>query len=90
MAKGKPTFEDALQQIEKIVEAIEGGKVGIEESIRQFDEGMKLIDHCRAILSDAEMKIQKLQAGAGRTLEAAPMASPAEDPESDDETTLSF
>jgi len=77
--KDKPSFEEALQRLEKIVEAIESGKVGLEESIRQFDEGMRLIQHCRAVLADAELKIQKLQTNAQGELEAVPLNdSPAE------------
>jgi len=72
VAKGKPSFEEALQRLERIVEAIEGGKVGLEDSIKQFDEGMQLIQHCRSILSDAEMKIQKLQTGPQGELQVTP------------------
>lgn len=72
MARNKPTFEEALQRLEKIVESIEGGKVGLEDSIKQFDEGMQLIQHCRTVLADAEMKIQKLQTGPQGELQIAP------------------
>jgi exodeoxyribonuclease VII small subunit len=58
----KFTFEQAITRLEKIVQAIEQGKVGLEDSIKQFEEGMALIGHCRSILGSAEMKIQQLQA----------------------------
>lgn len=64
MAKDKLTFEQAMARLEKIVEAIEQGKIGLEDSIERFSEGMDLIQHCRKILSEAEMKVQKLQADA--------------------------
>ena len=60
------TFEQAITRLEKIVQAIEQGKVGLEDSIKQFEEGMALIARCRSILGSAEMKIQQLQA-AGAT-----------------------
>jgi|CXWL01.1.fsa_nt_gi exodeoxyribonuclease VII small subunit len=56
------TFEQAITRLEKIVQAIEQGKVGLEDSIKQFEEGMALISRCRSILGSAEMKIQQLQA----------------------------
>lgn len=69
MAKRKQTFEEALEQLETIAERIEQGKIGLEESIAQYEEGMVLIKHCREILSKAEHKIQKLQERADGTLE---------------------
>lgn len=68
LAKEKLTFEQALGRLEKIVDAIEQGKVGLEESIERFSEGMDLIQHCRKILTEAEMKVQKLQADAAGQL----------------------
>lgn len=72
MATKKPSFEESLKRLEEIVESIEQGKVGLEESIRQFEEGMRLIELCRGVLADAELKIQKLQSGPTGALEAAP------------------
>ncbi len=68
VSKGKSTFEDALRRLERIVQAIETGEIGLEDSVRQFEEGMKLIQHCRGILADAELKIQALQSDTGGTL----------------------
>src|SRR6185369_14620918 len=57
------TFEEALGQLETIVTAIEQGKTGLQESIAQYEKGMKLIQYCRGVLTDAEAKIQQLQLG---------------------------
>jgi exodeoxyribonuclease VII small subunit len=65
LAQEKLSFEKAMARLEKIVESIEQGKIGLEESIKQFEEGMALIKRCRGVLADAELKIQQLQA-AGR------------------------
>lgn len=51
-----------MARLEQIVESIEQGKVGLEDSIKQFEEGMSLIRQCRNVLNEAEMKIQQLQA----------------------------
>lgn len=61
MAVKSLTFEEALANLEAIVKDVEEGKVGLEDSIRRYEEGMKLLKHCRTILSQAELKIQKLQ-----------------------------
>ncbi len=72
MAKKKLTFEEALKQLETIAEQIEQGKIGLEESITQYERGMTLVKQCRDILSKAEHKIEQLQQRADGTLEAAP------------------
>ena len=65
MAKQKRTFEEAMTTLEQIVTAIEEGDVPLEESIEKYADGIKLIKQCRAILDDAEKKIQLLAKGAG-------------------------
>ena len=56
----KLTFEQALAQLEKIVGDIEQAEVGLEESIDKYEEGMKIIKHCRAILEQAEKRIETI------------------------------
>lgn len=64
MSQDSLSFEQALSRLEKIVEAMEQGKIGLEESVKQFEEGMGLIGRCRKVLAEAELKIQHLQASA--------------------------
>ncbi|MHC4985214.1 MAG: exodeoxyribonuclease VII small subunit [Planctomycetota bacterium] len=64
----KLTFEQALMKLEGIVSAIEDGDVSLEQSIEEYAEGIKLIKQCRAILDDAEKKIQVLSKGVGGQL----------------------
>lgn len=73
MGKKKPTFEEALAQLESIAERIEQGKIGLEESITQYERGMALVKQCRDILSKAEHKIQQLQKRTDGSLETAPL-----------------
>jgi len=77
-AENPPTFEQALAQLEAIVSGIEQGKIGLQESIAQYEKGMKLIQHCRAVLSDAEAKIQQLQLSEGGKLTPVPMPAAGE------------
>lgn len=79
VAKEKLKFEQAMARLEKIVGGIEQGKIGLEESIERFAEGMELIKHCRGVLADAELKIQKLQSDADGRLKASDMEEPSDD-----------
>ena len=53
-------FETSLKKLEKIVSDLENGDLPLEESIKTFEEGVKLTKHCQNLLSTAELKIQKL------------------------------
>lgn len=68
MGKRKLTFEEALGQLEAIAEQIEQGKIGLEESITQYERGMALVKQCREILAKAEHRIQQLQERSDGTL----------------------
>ena len=59
--KGKePSFEEALKGLEAVVERLESGEPPLEESIRLFEEGMRLSDACRKRLDEADRKIELL------------------------------
>ena len=85
MAKKKETmtFEEALAKLEAIVEDIEEGRVGLEESIKKYEEGMALVKHCRSVLTAAEEKIQKLQLSAQGQLSTTPLDESTNSPNGD-------
>jgi exodeoxyribonuclease VII small subunit len=56
----KEKFEDYLRQVEETVKSLEGGKLGLEESIEKYETGIKALRQCYAILEQAEKKIQLL------------------------------
>ena len=59
--RGKaPTFEAAIEQLEQITNQIESGQIGLQKSLKQYEQGMKLISHCRTILDMAENRIAAL------------------------------
>ena len=58
-------FEDALGELEALIENLEGGEQSLEESLVQFERGMKLSKFCQQSLTDAEKKIQILMADKG-------------------------
>jgi exodeoxyribonuclease VII small subunit len=53
-------FEKALQQLEKIVNAMETGELGLEDSLNQFEQGIKLAKNCQDTLSNAESRVEQL------------------------------
>lgn len=55
-------FEAAVAEIEAIVERIEGGEVGLEGSIAEYEKGVALIKRCREALERAEQRVQDLTA----------------------------
>ena len=54
------SFEEQLTALESVVERLEQGELSLEESVRLFEEGMKLSDACKKELEAAEGKIQML------------------------------
>jgi len=67
MAKGKQksdieklSFEEAIKELTSIVGKIEQGQIPLQDSLEQYEKGMALIKHCRAILQKAEKRIEKI------------------------------
>ena len=54
------TFEEAFQRLEAIVESLEKGESSLEESLKAFEEGVRLAKFCSQKLSEAETRLQKL------------------------------
>ena len=65
-------FEDALRELEEILRQIEGGSLGLEESLSKYERGNFLIQHCRGILSGAEKKIELLSKAPDGSLQTEP------------------
>lgn len=53
-------FEKSLQQLEKIVGNMESGELGLEESLAQFEKGIKLAKNCQDTLASAELRVEQL------------------------------
>jgi exodeoxyribonuclease VII small subunit len=54
------SFEAALDELEKIVAQLEGGKAPLQESIAIYERGEALKRHCEALLKQAEARIEKI------------------------------
>lgn len=70
----KLSFEDALKELEQIVDKLEKGTVGLEESIAIYARGEALKTHCDRLLKSAEERIEKISlAGDGRPSGTEPL-----------------
>ena len=56
-----PPFEEALQKLEGIVEAMESDDLPLETLLARYEEGAKLVKICQEKLAEAELKIQQLE-----------------------------
>ncbi len=63
--KQQPGLEEALAELESLVEQMEEGELTLEEALTRFQRGIELTRICRKSLSDAEHKVKILQKKAG-------------------------
>jgi exodeoxyribonuclease VII small subunit len=54
------SFEESLTQLESVVERLERGELSLDESVRLFEEGVKLSAVCKNELEQAEGRVQVL------------------------------
>ena len=66
-------FEQALQKLEAVVDALEGGELPLEQLLARFEEGTKLVKVCQGKLEEAELKIQKLEKNAAGEVTLQPI-----------------
>lgn len=60
MAEKKQTFETSLQELERIVRRLENGDLALEESLKLFEDGVRLSRECQERLNQAERRIEVL------------------------------
>lgn len=60
--KEKNTFKNSFKRLEEILEKLENevGDSSLEEIIKYYEEGLKLLKECRDKLNEAELKIEKI------------------------------
>ena len=57
----KLTFEEALRELEKLVDSLDKGDVSLDEAIAAYDRGSQLKDYCQKKLHEAKMKVETIQ-----------------------------
>lgn len=69
----QPSFEAALEKLERIVGELEEGKLGLSQSLQRYEEGVECLQQCHQSLRAAERKIELL---AGVDAEGNPIVAP--------------
>ena len=77
-------FEQAIGELQQIVEAMESGELGFEESVRRYGRGQLLLQYCQGVLQHAESRVMQIAEGTGglavEPLLDLPIASAGEQP----------
>ena len=66
------SFEDALKELEGIVQQLERGQVKLDEAISAYERGALLKKHCEQKLAEAKMKVEKIVFSADGTVGSQP------------------
>lgn len=75
MSEEKRSFEERLQAVQEIISRIEGGTIPLEESVQQYEEGMKQLNALDEELNGISRRLTVLQSGK----DGQPEEVPAED-----------
>ena len=68
----KMSFEEALAELETIVERLEGGQAKLDDAIGAYERGAALKQHCETKLREAQDKVEKIRLGADGSVSAEP------------------
>jgi len=66
MTKEKSIFEEDLKKLQKIVEELSSGKITLGESLKKYEEGVKIAQFCSAALTEAQRKVELLMKKDGK------------------------
>ena len=80
------TFEEGIQKLEAIVDAMESGDLPLETLMKQFEDGTKLAKLCQEKLSQAEVRIQQIEQSSGGAL----IHEMAQNPDGSEDSTESL
>jgi len=72
---GDLSFEQALSELESIVQDLESGKAALEDSISSYERGTALKKHCEKKLQEAQMKIEKISVNGDGQVKTVPFES---------------
>ena len=66
MANQKPkSFEEALNQLEGIVEKLEKGEVSLDDAVKAYEQGSELKNECQKRLDEARLKVEQIRTKRG-------------------------
>jgi len=64
--KEKQSLEDDIKRLQKIVEELASGQLTLGESLKKYEEGVKLAQSCSATLNEAQRKVELLMKKEGK------------------------
>jgi exodeoxyribonuclease VII small subunit len=68
----KLSYEKALAELEKIIQQLENQSLGLDVTLKLFERGKALLDHCQHLLDQAELKVRVLSSEKTRSEENEP------------------
>lgn len=68
MAKRKLDFEELIERLSEIVNALESGNEGLEKTVLLYQEGNDIVDKCEKELENAKLKLTIISEDKGATL----------------------
>lgn len=77
-------FEKSLAQLEDIVETLEEGNLSLDDSLKSFEQGIKITRQCQDALKQAEQRVQLLSQDANGEIKETPY-SPADDADAEEQ-----
>lgn len=66
------TFEQSMQELETLVRRLEEGRMPLEESIKAYERGMALKNHCQSKLQEAKLKVDQIVLAPGGEVSLKP------------------
>lgn len=70
------SFEEAIDELERILSDVEAGQLGLEETLVRYERGNFLVRHCREVLDAAERQIEQITRSADGGLQTRPLPLP--------------
>jgi exodeoxyribonuclease VII small subunit len=73
MSTQPASFDDGLDRLEALVQKLESGHLGLEEALREFEEGVALSKALQQQLAEAQRRVEVLKQGLGGEYRAEPL-----------------
>jgi len=70
------SYEEAYEKLEDAVNALQDGRMSLEQALQHYEEGMKLAHYCNEILQKAELRVQQLSSDEQGMLVIQPLDLP--------------
>ncbi|VAX38903.1 hypothetical protein MNBD_PLANCTO03-729 [hydrothermal vent metagenome] len=70
-----PSFEQAIAEVETIIDRIESGEMGLEDQIEQYARGAEMLKRCRAVLDRCEQRVEEITAQLDKSDHPADMGA---------------